>query len=157
MAANPNAKNYTIVYAPDFEKDVWQAKVDNFALQSMISLTNAQLGGIIVGFTHLIMNPFLYWEAFNENGENVLRHIDDAGDIERNFPGTYFLIGPEDIPVDTRYSLKISDKHNGQLNTWNFVNPEFLQGILTACQWLNLDCRQQGIRLFDQNGTPLEF
>ena len=155
--AHPNTKNYTIVYAPDFEKEVWQAKVDNYALQSLISLTNAQLGGIIVGFTSLILNPFLYWEVLNENGENVLRPLDDAADIERNFPGSYFLIGPEDIPVDTRYSLKISDETHGQLNTWDFDNLEFLQGILTACQWLNIDCNQQNIRLYDQNGNTLEF
>ena len=165
-------KRYEIHYTPGLNQDIFGAKINNTALRSYLNLSNDQLGGIALGLTLLSETHFMGLEILDSNGNNVLRNIDIARDIEYQFPGSHQLkwMAPINNPMpvnmlkvhgiigNKKYVLVVHHPIDNAYYGWYFDNLEFLQGVLTACQWKNQtyqNCREH-FKLYDL-GTEREL
>ena len=137
-----------------------------------IALTPNQLLGLIVGFAmteHYIDDINKCIRIINPDGDFV-----DPADAIKNSPSAQFAGQVTGFTPYTEYDLieHIWKTHRGKPKTkyhllitletlpfrylaWGFDNLEFLQGILTACNWVRRDCKYI-LQLYDQNGNPLD-
>ena len=166
---------YKIQHLENFDPDPqYFTRPNNIKLiEDIIQLSPDQLDGVLFGF-------FIETGDFNENNtylkifDQFNTRIPLDGPLNR-FVGQIMDNDTNDMDVDYYALIRyIWDRYPNRPNTlyylilvfprdnytkysaWGFNNPEFLQGILTSCQWLNTDCRQN-LKLLDQNGNHLEF
>ena len=163
-------KRYEIHYTPGLNRDIFGAKINNTALRSYLNLSNDQLGGIAFGLTFFDEEPFTNIEIISPDGTSVLKNIDTNRDIQHQFPGSHQLkwMNLTPLPIDMlkmygivgnkRYVLVVKHPIDMVFVGWYFDNLEFLQGVLTACQWKNQtyqNCREH-FKLYDL-GTEREL
>ena len=173
--AKPAKKIYTIQHLPDFSPNLYGIPLDHRGqlIEDKIALTPNRLAGLIAGFAiteNYIGDVSKYLRIRDPSGNfvdpmNYIRNFKSA-----QFAGEFTGTNPGDDYDLLKYMWSI---HRGKPNTkyhllislpdppfkrlaWGFDNRKFLQGFLTACQWLNKDCRDI-LQVFDQNGNRLEY
>ena len=164
---------YTIRFSVDPNVNLYEAEAQypQYIRNVTLKLNDDQLAGLYTGLSFNIY-PFGWLEISDAYG------IIDNGKIDR-MPWAYHFIGSGEakdileepdfhkrldmlatlyyggtVDLEKRYILIYQS--NDYISAQEFDRPEFLQGIITGCQWLNKDCRTV-IKLYDQNGNELEY
>ena len=172
----PQAETYAIRYSRGFDIDLYAAQqyYREKVQEEQIQLNDDQLRGLIIGFS-MFGDIHQRLMIFNTQRRDItyddLRFrgsVQFAGSVEGKPTQEgkelldYLWSYTTNRPVGA-YNLVVittNEPLRGLIVTtttaYTFDNLDFLQGILTACQWLNKDCRQN-LKLYDRNGNRLEF
>lgn len=127
-------------------------------LRNELELTPNQVDGINMSLYRLLdgrpfsIRPFLNVHDLNpfvgssnsdyDEREPFLEFLHRVRTTDRIYPQRYYML------------FKIPGSATSLVHA--FDNPEYIQGILSACQWLQKDCRNN-IKIFDTNGNPMTF
>ena len=164
---------YTIRFSIDPDIPLYEAEehYPQYMRSVTLNLTDDQLAGLYTGYSFNIY-PFGWLEISDEYGLIDNTKIDRMPQVY-NFIGsgeTKEIIEEPDFhkrldmlatlyygsPVDLEKRYILIYQSNDYISAQEFDRPEFLQGVITGCQWLNTNCRTV-IKLYDQNGNELEY
>lgn len=141
-------------------------------LQGQLDLTPNQIDGINRALSRFLkqgqffvvpepninnLNPFIgsdyYDDEFIREGPIDFRRRNDP--VPEDFMDFLIRIGGGFETPNKRYYLFFKPQ-GPRFFIYGFNNPEFLQGFLSVCQWLQQDCKQF-TKVYDQNGNSMAF